>query len=43
MIETRRRRANEAMDESLGDLGPEEAVMALLQYLLAREQEARSA
>jgi DNA topoisomerase-1 len=44
MIETLRRRAKEEMDESLGDLRPEEAaVMALLQNRLAREQEARSA
>ena len=44
MIETLQRRAKEEMDESLGDLRPEEAaVMALLQNRLAREQEARSA
>jgi len=44
MIEILRRRAKEEMDESHGDLRPEEAaVMALLQNRLAREQEARSA
>ena len=44
MIESLRRRAKAEMDESLGDLRPEEAaVMALLQNRLAREQEARSA
>ncbi len=44
MIESLKRRAKEEMDETLGDLRPEEAaVMALLQNRLAREQEARSA
>lgn len=44
MIESLRRRAKAEMDESLGDLRPEEpAVMALLQNRLAREQEARPA
>jgi DNA topoisomerase-1 len=39
MIESLRRRTKEAMDESLGDLRPEEAaVMALLQNRLAREE-----
>ncbi len=44
MIESLKRRTKEEMDESLGDLRPEEAaVMALLQNRLAREHEARSA
>ena len=44
MIGTLRRRAKEEMDESLGELRPEEAaVMAVLQNRLAREQEACSA
>jgi DNA topoisomerase-1 len=43
MIESLRKRTRDAMDQSLGDLRPEEAaVMALLQNRLARE-EARSA
>jgi DNA topoisomerase I len=43
MIEALRQRADQAMEESLGDLKPEEAaVMALLQNRLAREDQARA-
>jgi DNA topoisomerase-1 len=43
MIETLRQRADQEMEESLGDLKPEEAaVMALLQNRLAREDETRT-
>jgi DNA topoisomerase I len=43
MIEPLRQRADQEMEESLGDLKPEEAaVMALLQNRLAREDEARA-
>ena len=43
MVESLRRRADEAMEESLGDLKPEEAaVMALLRNRLVREGEART-
>jgi DNA topoisomerase-1 len=44
MVDALRRRTKQEMDQSLGDLRPEEAaVLALLQNRLAREDEARSA
>jgi DNA topoisomerase-1 len=43
MIHALQRRARQEMEESLGDLRPEEAaIMALLQNRLAREGEARA-